>query len=240
MSVPLEIKKVKRTGLISAFLVGGLLAAALPVLNMAVRFENYLALSGTPLQVLLDANWLMMTMLNVLLIVMGACLMYYTEYTDNAFQKIQSLPIKESSVFFSKTILLSGLYVIVLAIEAASFIFSSFHWFGFYEDFWVELGKNFGYFFLLGLPTIIVSMLIASVFKNIWVSLGISVIGVFMAIMIYNKSFVFSLFPYAMPFQVLGGTDLARVVQFICMAFLEIIVIGIAKLMFIKIRRVFE
>src|SRR5690625_7669570 len=76
------------------------------------------------------------------------------------------------------------------------------------------------------------SLLIASAFKNMWVSLGISVIGVFMATMIYNMSFILSLFPYAMPFQIFGGTDPNRVLQFICAAFIGIIVIGIAELIF--------
>src|SRR5690625_1317282 len=102
-----EFKKVKRTGFIPTFLVGGLLAAAFPVLNTAVRSENYLGLPDTPLQILLDANWPMMALLNVLLIVGGACLMYYTEYADNAIQKMKSLPLKESTMFFGKAVLLS-------------------------------------------------------------------------------------------------------------------------------------
>ncbi|AVO03193.1 ABC transporter permease [Staphylococcus simulans] len=240
MIVSQEFKKAKRTGFIPAFLVGGLLAFALPVLNTAVRSENYLGLPSTPLQILFDANWPMMAMLNVLLIVGGACLMYYTEYADNAIQKMKSLPIKESTMFVGKAVLLSVMYVIVLTIETLSFIFSSFHWFGLYNGFWLELGKNFGYFFLLGLPSIMLSLLIASAFKNMWVSLGINVIGVFMAMMIYNMNFILSLFPFAMPFQIFGGTDPDRVLQFICAAFIGVIVIGIAELIFLKVRRSFE
>lgn len=74
MSVSLECKKVKRTGFLPAFLGGGILAAAVPVINMAVRSEMYLDLPGNSIQILLDANWQMMTMLNVLLVVAGACL----------------------------------------------------------------------------------------------------------------------------------------------------------------------
>jgi len=240
MSVSLEFKKVKRTGFIPALLVGGLLAATVPVMNMAVRSENYLSLSGTPLQILIDANWPMMAMLNVLLIVAGACLLYYTEYADNAIQKMISLPIKESTMFFGKAVLLSCMYVIVLAIETLAFIFSSVYWFGLYNGFWIELGKNVGYFLLLGLPSIMLSLLIASAFKNMWVSLGISVIGVFLAMMIYNKSFILSLFPFAMPFQILGGTDAGRVMQYICAAVIAVMVIGITELIFLKVRRSFE
>lgn len=240
MSVSLEFIKVKRTGFIPAFLAGGLLAAAVPVLNMSIRSENYLDLLGAPLQILIDANWQMMAMLNVLLIVVGTCLMYYTEYADNAIQKMKSLPIKESTMFFGKAFLLANMYVVVLAIESSAFMLSSFYWFGLYNGFWLELSENFGYFLILGLPTIMLSLLIASAFKNMWLSLGICVIGVFMSTMIYNKSFILSLFPFALPFQVFGGTDPDRVLQFLCAAFIEVIIIGIAELIFLKGRRSFE
>ena len=64
MSVSLECKKVKRTGFLPAFFGGGILAAAVPVINMAVRSEMYLNQQGSPIQILLGANWQMMAMLN--------------------------------------------------------------------------------------------------------------------------------------------------------------------------------
>ena len=59
MSISLECKKVKRTGFLPAFFVGSILAAAVPVINMAVRSEIYLNQSGSPIQILLGANWQM-------------------------------------------------------------------------------------------------------------------------------------------------------------------------------------
>ena len=58
-----------------------------------------------PLTILLDANWTMMAMLNVLLIVSAACIMYHTEHDDNAIQKMQTLPLRESGIFFAKFVL---------------------------------------------------------------------------------------------------------------------------------------
>ena len=88
MSVFLECKKVKRTGFLPVFFGGSILAAAVPVINMVVRSEMYLNLPENPIQILLGANWQMMAMLNVLLVVAGACLLYHTEYADNAMQDI--------------------------------------------------------------------------------------------------------------------------------------------------------
>lgn len=56
MRVSLECKKIKRTGFLPAFLGGGILAAAVPVINMAVRSERYLNLADSPIQILLGVN----------------------------------------------------------------------------------------------------------------------------------------------------------------------------------------
>ena len=152
MSVSLECKKVKRTGFLPLFFGGGILAAAVPVINMAVRPEIYLNQPGSPIQILLNANWQMMAMLNVLLVVAGTCLLYHTEYADNAMQKMKSLPIRESSMFSGKAVLTVFMGIFVLLIEAAAVIFCTFHWFGIGKDFWGELCKYFGYSLLLMLP----------------------------------------------------------------------------------------
>ena len=139
MSVSLECKKVKRTGFLPTFIGGGILAAAVPVINMAVRSEMYLNQPGSPIQILLGANWQMMAMLNVLLAVAGACLLYHTEYADNAMQKMKSLPIRESSIFFSKAVLTIFMSLFVLVIEAGAVTFCSYHWFEIGSGFFGEL-----------------------------------------------------------------------------------------------------
>lgn len=108
MSLSLECKKMKRIGLMPAFLSGGILAAAVPVLNMAVRSQNDWGLPAAAVQILMEANWPMMSMLNILLIVAGACLMYHTEYAENAIQRMCTLPRKESRLFFGKACLRFG------------------------------------------------------------------------------------------------------------------------------------
>lgn len=57
MSLSLECKKAKRTGFIPAFLCGGILAAAVPIVNMAVRSEMYVGQQSSPMQILMGANW---------------------------------------------------------------------------------------------------------------------------------------------------------------------------------------
>lgn len=240
MSVSLECKKVKRTGFLPAFFGGGILAAAVPVINMAVRPEMYLNLPGKPIQILLDANWQMMAMLNVLLVVAGACLLYHTEYADNAMQKMKSLPIRESSIFLGKAVLTVFMSFFVLVIEAGAVTFCSYHWFEIGKGFWGELCKYFGFSFLLMLPCVILSLLISEACKNMWVSLGIGVVCVFTATMLPTSNFALSLFPFAMPFQVFAGTDVTQPMHYICAATAELAVFGLVQLVFVKIRRSFE
>ncbi len=240
MSFGLECKKIKRTGFTPAFIVGGILAAAAPIVNMAVRSERYLALPGNPIQILLNANWQMMAMLNVLLATAGACLLYHTEYADNAMQKMKSLPIRESSIFFGKTALTVIMSLFVLAIEAGSVAFCTYYWFEIGNDFFSELCKYFGYSFLLMLPCIILSLLIAEACKNMWVSLGIGVVCVFTATMLPTTNFVLSLFPFAMPFQVFAGSDITQSMHYIYAVAAELVVLAFAELIFIKVRRSFE
>lgn len=240
MSFSLEYKKVKRTGFTPALLSGGLLAAIVPVLNMAVRSENYLGLHATPVQILMDANWQMMAMLNILLIVAGACLMYHTEYAENAIQRMCTLPIKESKLFFGKVTLMALMCIVILVIEAASIAFCSYHWFELTYEVWVEIIKSFGYALLLMLPSAFGSLFIASACKNMWVSLGIGVVCVFTATMLPTKNFVLSLFPFALPFQIFVGTAENTACNFMIVAVVEILIIGIAEVLFLKVRRSFE
>lgn len=239
MSLSLECKKAKRTGFTPHFYAAAL-AAAVPIVNMAVRSEMYVGQQSSPMQILMGANWQMMAMLNILLVVAGSCLLYHTEFADNAMQKMKSLPIRESSIFFGKFILTSIMSVVVLAVEAASIAFCVSHWFEIGNDFWLELGKNFGYSFLLMLPCVLLSLLISSACKNMWVSLGIGVVCVFTATMLPTNNFMLSLFPFATPFQVFVNTEMAQAMHYVYAAIAEIVVIGIAELVFIKVRRSFE
>ena len=69
MNTALEYKKIRRTGIIPGCLLGGCLAAFIPILELAVRSEQYTNISQQPLSALLQADWQMMAMLNMLLVI---------------------------------------------------------------------------------------------------------------------------------------------------------------------------
>lgn len=240
MSLVLECKKVKRTGFVPGLLGGGLLAAAVPILNMAIRGTLYLGNSASPISILMDANWQMMTMLNLLLIATGACLMYHTEYGDHAIQKMHALPMKESRLYFGKAALLTGMCAIMLLLESAGIGFCLQHWFLPSKALWTELLQNFGYALLLLLPAALTALLAASVCQNMWMALGINILGVFLATMLPADNFIFSLFPFALPFQIFSGTAKIVLRNYAIAAVLELLVLGSGELFFLKIRRYFS
>lgn len=240
MYFTLECMKIKRTGFVPAFAGGGILSAAVPVLDMIFRSEMYIGRNALPVDILLDADWQMMAMFNILLVVTGACIMYNNEYADNAIQRICTLPITEGAMFFAKAAVVTVASIMVLVIEAGSVFYCSEYWFGQSIGLYAEVLKNFAFLFLLMLPAIMVSLMIASACKNMWISLGIDVLCIFAATMLPTQNFVVSLFPFALPFQTLSDKAAGLVGNYVVACFAEIVVIGVAEVVFLKVRRLFE
>ena len=230
----LEFKKIKRTGLFLAFISGGGLVAAIPILRLMLQTEQDLA-NFEAIGKLLTDNWLMMGLLNSFLIITGACLLYSIEYSNQGLEKMKTLPVKESSLFFNKIFLLMVFSLLMLFLEMLAMVVATQLWSDFYEGFGIELMKNFGFLFLMLLPTVFLALIISSLFENIWISLGINVTAVFLATMIYQKNFWLSLFPFAFSFQILEETnqDIYRIVA----AIVEIVAFSFIELLIIKVRR---
>jgi len=237
MILLLEYKKIKRTGFLPAFFTGALLASAIPALNTAVRPELFIHRAESSVHILLTENWQMMSMLNVLLVITGACILYHTEYADNALQKMQSLPIRENTVFTGKFSLLLFTCIQVFAIEAAATALCGLHWFQAGCTVPSELLKSFGYSFFLILPCTLLSLFTASACRNMWTALGIGVVCVFTATMIPPGNKILSLFPFALPFQTFSGTDAAQIQYFLCASAAELIITGLIILIFTTLRR---
>lgn len=240
MSFGLEFRKVKRTGLSAAFLGGGILAAAVPALNMAFRSEIYLSAGGSPVSVLIGANWQTISMLNILLIVAGACTLYSIEYADNALQKMRTLPLSESRLFLGKAGLLLALSILFLLPEAASVAACAAHWFGTDSEIAAQVLRAFGFALLLLLPSLLSSLLISSLCRNLWVSLGIGVICVLTATMIPSNRFIPSLFPFALPFRTLFGPSAESVREYAAAAAAETAAFSLLAVIILKLRRTYQ
>ena len=239
MGFRLECKKIRRTGLTAAFFAGGIIAAALPVINTAARPDTFTTMAGSPAAVLAGANLQMISMLNLLLITAGACILYHIEYADNALQKMQSLPVRESGLFIGKCEILLPFFLMIILFETASLCFCGWHWLGAGKAELMEILQTLGFTLLLTLPAAVISLVIASACRNMWTALGIGILYIFMATMLPADNFIVSLFPYALPFQILPGMETARVLYYCIAAVCETAAACAAEIIYLKVRRLF-
>lgn len=241
MTLSLETKKLKRTGYLPAFLGGGLLAAAFPLVNMLVRPETFTSLPGNPFDILMDANWQMTAMLNILVSICGACMMYHTEYADNAAQKMDVLPVRSGNMFFGKFVIAVLVLAVMIVIETAVLAGCAAYWFPIYEINVLELAKSAGFQLIVTLPTVMLMLVIASACKNMWISLGIGVILVFTLSILPQDNPVLSLFPFSSPYQTLSiAVENSRVPLFLGICAAETVAFGFLEPIYEKARRCFE
>lgn len=239
MSFRLEYKKIRRTGLTAAFLAGGIIAAALPVINTAARPDTFTSMAGSPAAVLADANLQLISMLNLLLITAGACILYHIEYADNALQKMQSLPVRESGLFIGKCGILLPFFLMIILFETASLCFCGWHWLDAGKEELMEILQTLGFTLILTLPSAIIALVIASACRNMWTALGIGILCIFMATMLPTDNFIVSLFPYVLPFQILPGMETARVFHYCIASVCESAAACAAEIIYLKVGRLF-
>ena len=239
MSFRLEYKKIRRTGLTAAFLAGGIIAAALPVINTAARPDTFTSMAGSPAAVLADANLQLISMLNLLLITAGACILYHIEYADNALQKMQSLPVRESRLFIGKCGILLPFFLMIILFETASLCFCGWHWLDAGKEELMEILQTLGFTLILTLPSAIIALVIASACRNMWTALGIGILCIFMATMLPTDNFIVSWFPYVLPFQILPGMETARVFHYCIASVCESAAACAAEIIYLKVRRLF-
>lgn len=238
MILALEQKKLKRTGFFPAFFIGGLLAASFPILNTVVRPEQFVYQDLPALHILIDANWQMIAMLNLFFLTVGSCIIYHTEFAGRAMQKMETLPQRMGTLFAGKTVLLIASFLFAFLLETASLVFCAYHWFLAESGFWREFLQIFGYELALFLPASVLVMVISSLCPNMWVSLGINVICVFVATMLPTDHLTLSLFPFAMPFQTLTGAENPSTpIWLLLAAGVETVLFGVIGTILTKVRR---
>ena len=238
MSLVIESKKLRRTGYLPAFLSDSFLAAAFPVVYMMVKAEEMTSLSGNPLEILMSANWQMMAMLNILVSICGACIMYHTEYADNGAQKMELLPVRTGRLFGWKFVLAALALASMVAIETAALAGCARHWFPAYEVSVGALLGTAGFQWFVTLPTVMLMLGIASACKNMWVSLGVGVILVFSLSIFPQEHPVLSLLPFSSPYQTLtAAMDHHRVPLFLVVCGVQTGALGLLALLYQKVGR---
>ena len=93
------------------------------------------------------------------------------------------------------------------------------YWFPSYVFDLTEILKTAGFQIIVTLPTVMLMLVIASACKNMWVSLGIGVILVFM---------------------LSAAVENSRTTLFLAVCGIETVVFGITEVLYLKVRRCFE
>lgn len=173
----IELRKEKRTGVIPVLLAVGVLGAAYALVNFLIRKDTLLNLPLAPMDILLTQLYGMIMILNMFGIVVSTCMIYNMEFKDNAVNKIYTLPVNVSEMYFSKFLILTMMLLVAIIIQnlallqigitdlpQGSFEFGALVAFAWYS-------------FITSMPVLSFMLLTSSRFENMWVPLGVGVAG---------------------------------------------------------------
>jgi len=178
-TLSIELKKCKRSSVIPIMLVIAVFGALYALVNFAFRKESLLSLPLPPMDILLTQLYGVIITLNLFGVVVAACLIYSIENTGGAMKKMYTLPVKVTGIYNGKiiimTVLLALCYVIqygILAVIGKMYL----------PENTFELGTLicYGlYSFITSLPALAFMLFVSSRSSNMWITLGIGVIGFF-------------------------------------------------------------
>ena len=173
----IELRKEKRTGVISVLLAVGILGAAYAFVNFLVRKDTLLNLPLSPMDVLLTQLYGMIMILNLFGIVVAACMVYNMEFKGSAIKKMYMLPMSVPGMYLCKFLILTVTLFVAVALENLALM---------------QIGMNdlpqgtfemgtllrfTGHSFITSMPVLSFMVLISSRFENMWVPLGVGVAG---------------------------------------------------------------
>ena len=173
----IELRKEKRTGVVSVLLAVGILGALYAFANFIVRKDTLLKMPLPPMDVLLTQLYGMIVVLNMFGIVVAACMVYNMEFKGNAVKKMYMLPISVPGIYLCKFLILSAMLFVAVALQNLALVQIGMTDLpqGAFEM--GTLIKFAGYSFITSMPVLSFMVLVSSRFENMWIPLGIGVAG---------------------------------------------------------------
>ncbi len=172
-----EVRKTKRTGVIQIMPLVGILGALYTFAFISLQKETLLGLDLTFSEILLTQASSFVIVLNLFGIILITSIIYNMEYRGNAIKKMYMLPVKIYGIYLNKlTICVLALFACIVMEHIGlymigRFVFPSevlhiadFVMFAFYS-------------FISSLPALTFMLLISSRNENIWIVIGIGVLG---------------------------------------------------------------
>lgn len=173
----IELRKEKRTGIITLLLAVGILGAAYAFVNFIVRKDTLLNLPMAPMDVLLTQLYGTIMVLNMFGIVVAACMIYNMEFKGNAVKKMYMLPMSVSGMYLCKFIILTVLFLVAIILQNVALMKIGI------TDLpqgTFEIGaliRFAAYSFITSMPVLSFMVLISSRYENMWIPLGVGVAG---------------------------------------------------------------
>jgi hypothetical protein len=187
-ALAIELHKEKRTGILPVMLSVGVLGAAYAFLNYVVRKDSLLSLPMALMDVLLTQLYGMLVLLNLLGIVVAACMIYNMEFAGNAVKKMYMLPVSVAGMYLCKFLILTVLLFAAVFMENLALAYigiTNLPQGAFEPDMLVRFA---GYSFLTSMPTVSFMLLVSSRCENMWIPLGIGVAGFLSGMSLANYS----------------------------------------------------
>ena len=173
----IELRKEKRTGIISVLLAVGVLGAAYAFVNFMIRKDTLLNLPLAPMDVLLTQLYGMIVVLNMFGIVVASCMAYNMEFKGNAVKKMYMLPMSVPGMYLCKLLILAFMLLAAIILQnlALARIGMTDLPKGSFEM--MAVIRFAAYSFITSMPVLSFMLFISSRFENMWVPLGIGVAG---------------------------------------------------------------
>lgn len=173
----IELRKSKRTGVIPLMIAVGIAGAAYAFINFIVRKDTLLNMPLAPMDVLLTQLYGMIMVLNMFGLIVAVCIIYNMEFKGSAVKKMYMLPMNVPTMYLCKFLILTVLLLIAVCFQnlALAKIGVTDLPQGTFEAH--TLISFAGYSFLTSMPVLSSMLLVSSRFENMWVPLGIGVVG---------------------------------------------------------------
>jgi len=173
----IELRKNKRSGAIPVLILTGMIGALYAYANFAIRKETLLSLPLPPMVILLTQLYGMIMVLNLFGIIVSTTIIFGIEHQRNSIKKMYMLPIKISSIYMTKFIILFLLLFLCIAVQSLSLTVIGRLYLpeGTFEAGGVLVFAV--YSFITSLPVLSFMLLVSSRAENLWITLGIGVVG---------------------------------------------------------------
>lgn len=187
----IELRKEKRTGVISVLPAVGALGAAYAFAQFMLRKNTLLNLPLAPMDILLTQLYGMILILNMFGIVIAACMIYNLEFQGNALKKMYLLPISVPGMYLCKFLILSFLLLTAVALQNLALAKIGMTHLP-PDSFEMKTLISFAACsFLTSMPVLSFMTLISSRFENMWVPLGTGVAGFLSGMALANSNSIF-------------------------------------------------